>query len=143
MDVDEIKVVVHRALITRPPKFPTNGDRPTPPAAKVSAFEDYLLETAYIGAELEEALFWLEGLVAHFTEKIDRMTGYEVALPRKPKDRITQADILAAKRTTDPVSFDAGAEAKQLRASALRQIDRFRFEAQWVISRAYTLISGG
>jgi hypothetical protein len=102
-----------------------------------------LLETAYLGAELEEALFWLDGLVAHFTEKIDRMTGYEVALPRKPKDRLTQADITAAKRTVDPTSFDAGAEAKQLRASALRQIDRFRFEAQWTISRAYTMLSGG
>lgn len=142
MEIDEIRSVLHRALTTRPPKFSPNGDRPTAPAAKVSAFEDYLLETAYLGAELEEALFWLDGLVAHFAEKIDRMTGYEMALPRKPKDRITQADITAAKRTTDPVSFDAGAEAKQLRASALRQIDRFRFEAQWTISRTYTMISG-
>jgi hypothetical protein len=143
MELEEIRSVIGQALRTRPPKFTPNGDRPAPPAAKVSAFEDYLLETAYLGAELEEALFWLDKLVAHFTEKIDHLTGFEVALPRKPKDRITQADILLAKRTTDPVAFDAGAEAKALRVSALRQIDRFRFEAQWTISRTYTMISGG
>jgi hypothetical protein len=143
MEIDEIRSVLHRAMIMRPPKFSPNGDGPTPPSVKVSAFEDYLLATAYLGAELEEAVFWLEKLVAHFTEVIDHMTGFEVALPRKPKDRITQADILAAKRKIDPVNFDAGAEAKQLRASCLRQIDRFRFEAQWVMSRGYTFITGG
>lgn len=131
-----------RAMRARPPKFPTNSDRPTPPAVKVSALEEYLFETAYLGAELEEVLFALEGLVTYFADQIDRMTGYEMALPRKPKDRITQADITTAKRTTDPVSFDAAAEAKAMRGGVQRQIERFRFEAQYVVSRGYSMISG-
>ncbi|MFL5861068.1 MAG: hypothetical protein ACJ780_09845 [Solirubrobacteraceae bacterium] len=142
MELEEIRSAIARALRTRPPKFNSNGDRPVAPSLKVAAFEDYLLDTAYLAAELEESLFWLDKLVAHFTEQIDHMTGYEMALPRKPKDRITAAETLAAKRTTDPVTFEAGTEAKALRATALRQIDRFRFEAQFVISRGYTLITG-
>ena len=142
MDLEEIRSILDHALTTRPPKFASNGDRPTPPALKVSAFETYLLDTAYLAAELEESLFWLDKLVAHFAEKIDRMTGYEVALPRKPRDRLTAADIAGAKRTIDPTSFEAGVEAKQLRASVLRQIERFRWEAQWVISRSYTFVTG-
>jgi hypothetical protein len=138
VNVDEIRGALAGALPLRPPTF--NGEGPR---EKVGALEDYLLGSAAAAAELEEALHWLEALVAHFATQIDQMTGYEVALPRKTRDRLTKDDILQAKRIVDATPFDAGAEAKQLRASVLRQIERLRFEAQWVISRAYTMIAGG
>lgn len=140
MDIEDIKGALNRALQLRPPKW--DPREPSPPREKVAKLEDYLLESAYAAAELEESLHWLNSLVAHFTAKVEQITGYEVALPRKPRDRITQADINTAKRTVDPVTFDAGAEVRQLIESTRRQIERLRFEEQWVISRAYSMISG-
>lgn len=139
-DIEEIKQAVHDAVKVRPP---TNDDERLPPQAKVSLFEDYLLRSAWMRAELEECVFWLDATIAQLKATVESMTGYEALLPRKPQDRITQADINAAKAKVDPPTFEAGAEAKHLRAHALRQITRFEFEAQWVISRAYTMISGG
>lgn len=143
MTEDEIRATLAKALPMRPPRFGPNGGTPIGASAKISAMEDYLMESAYVAAELEEALHWADALVAHFAERIKKMTGYEVALPRKPRDRITQADIDHAKRLTEPTSFELGAEFKQLRTSILRQIERLRFEEQWVLSRGYTLITGG
>lgn len=143
MDVEDIKAALHTALPMRPPRFrPEEGAIAPSGGQKAAALEDYLLESAFVRAELEEALHWLDSLVAHFKAQVEQMTGYEALLPRKPQDRITQTDINTAKRGLNPVIFDAGAEAKQLRASVLRQIERFEFEAQWVVSRAYSMISG-
>lgn len=143
MDMEDIKGVLHTALPMRPPRFtPAEGAIAPSGGQKAAALEDYLLESAFVRAELEEALHWLDSLMAHFKSKIEQMTGYEALLPRKPQDRITQADINTAKRGLDPTTFDAGSEVKQLRASVLRQIERFEFEAQWVVSRAYSMISG-
>jgi len=143
MKIEDIKMALAIALPMRPPTFPLqNGNLPLAPAEKVAALEDYLLESAHQAAELEEALHWLDALVAHFQAQIDQITGYEVALPRKTRDRLTKDDILQAKRVVSPTAFDAGAEAKQLRTSVLRQIERLRFEEQWVVSRAYTMIAG-
>ena len=137
MNIEEIKGALAEALPLRPPTF--NGEGPR---EKIGALEDYLLGSAVVAAELEEALHWLDALVTHFAAQIDQISGYEVALPRKTRDRMTKDDILAAKRVVDPTSFDAGAEAKQLRVSVLRQIERLRFEEQYVVSRAYTMIAG-
>lgn len=138
MDMETIEAVLYHALRIRVPTF----NRDTPPREKVSALEDYLLESAFHGGELEEALFWTTELVAHFKTVIEGLDGYEVALPSKPQARLTEADVNRAKRITHPVPFEAGARARQLNTAVLRQIERLRFEAQWVISRAYTLISG-
>jgi hypothetical protein len=134
---EEIKLALTDSLPLRPPRFAHD----TPGRQKVSELEDYLLESAYRHAELEEALHWTMALIEHFKEKIENITGYEIALPRKPRDRITQADINAAKRTVDGTSFELGAEMKQLRDSILRQIARFEFEKE-VVSRAYSFITG-
>lgn len=139
LDIDGIKGILHNAVRLRPPKW----QDPTMTREKIEALENYLLESAYAAAELEECLHWLSAMVAHFKRVIDNMTGYEAALPSKSRDRLTQADINRAKRVVDPVSFDAGAEARHLQESCLRQIERLRFEEQWVISRAYTMITGG
>jgi hypothetical protein len=141
MDIDEIKAAINDALPLRPPKWDKLD--PPHPREKIELLEDYLLRSAYAQAELEEALHWLTGLVEHFKDKVAAIEGYEVALPNKRGDRLTQADINAAKRTVSPEVFECGAEARLLRETVLRQIERFRFEAQWVASRAYSMISGG
>jgi hypothetical protein len=135
--IEEINALIARVLPMRPPKFEadTNGRE------KVSRLEDYLLETAYAHAELEEALHWLSKVVERCQDEIAEITGYEVALPSKPQARITRDDVIAAKRKTKPQPFLAGAEAKHLRETVLRQIGRFEFEKD-VVSRAYTMISG-
>lgn len=139
MDADEIKAAVNTALPLRPPRW----DEHLPPARKIAELEDYLMTTAFAQAELEEARHWIDLLVKHFKKQVDDMTGYEPLLPAKRSERITKDDILQAKRRTDPLAFELGAEMRQLQVTTARQIDRLRFEAQWVVSRAYSLISGG
>lgn len=138
MEIGQIREAVNAALVLRSPLFAPG----TSPREKVTAIEDYLLKSAYTAADLEEALHYLDLLVEHFKDKVTRVTGFEVALPRKRTERITREDVLMAKRTVDPTTFEAGAECRQLRATALRQIDRLKFE-NGVVSRAYTVISGG
>jgi hypothetical protein len=139
MRLEQIEQALSGALVMRPPKFGPD----VAPAVKISALEDYLLASAWQHAELEEALHWAAALVEHLRLAIERMTGFEVALPAgKRADRITDRDVLAAKRALDPATFEAGARAKALRESIARQIARFEYETG-VISRAYTLISGG
>lgn len=139
MTIDEIDEIVSRAIELRPPRPRENY----PPSERVADIEDYLLESAFVHAELEEALVYLSKLVKHFKSVIDDMTGWEVALPNgKRGDRVTQADELRAKRKIDPASFDAGAHARELRDTVYRQTARFEYEAK-VLSRVYTLITGG
>lgn len=137
-DIGIIKDALLKALKLRPPVFESD----LPGRSKVSELEDYLLSTAWLRAELEEALHWVDLLMANIKAQVEEITGYEVLLPAKSRDRITQQDIVAAKRRTVPEVFEMGAEVKQLRVSIVRQIDRFEHEAQWVISRAYTMVSG-
>lgn len=141
MTIEEIEAVVAKVLPMRPPTFgPDTGG-----AEKVSKIEDYMLKAAYIHAELEEALYWLDALVEHFKGMVEQMTGWEVALPSgKRGDRVTRDDVLRAKRQCDPTTFNAGSRARQLRETIKRQINRLEYETGLgVMSRAYTLISGG
>jgi hypothetical protein len=138
MEIEAIRLAVTTALALKPPIFAPG----TAPAVKVRTLEDYLLQSAYVAADLEEALHYLDLLVDHFKDKVAQISGFEVALPRKRAERITREDVLLAKRTVDPTTFEAGAECRQLRATVVRQIDRLKFESG-VVSRAYTLISGG
>lgn len=142
MQIPEMEALLAQAVKLRPPRW---VEERLPPAVKIRDIEDYLMETAWMQAELEEALFWLGQLVAHFKGRVEQIVGYEVALPKgKRTERITQADVLAAKRTIDPEVFDAGSRARALREGCLRQIERLRWEAgQGPISRAYTVITGG
>jgi hypothetical protein len=142
LTMENLKARLQGALKLRPPKFEYEGADRTPTREKIDLLESYLLESAFVRAELEEALHYLASLVAHFKRKVDEITGFEALLPSKPRDRLTNADVNAAKRRVDPVSFECGAEAKQVMDSTLRQIERLAFEEQWVISRAYSMISG-
>lgn len=135
--VERIRKAVEDAVEMRPPKF----DLSTAPSEKIGILEDYLLKSAWQRSELEEALFRLDHMIDVFKAKIEAMTGYEVALPPKRSERITKEDVLRAKRTLDPVTFDVGAECRLLRATAIRQVVRFQDEYH-VVSRAYTLITG-
>lgn len=140
MTIEEIRDVLARALPMRPPTF---SDGTLPASRKIETLGDYLLESAYMQAELEEAYHYLSFTVETLKAKVERMEGWEAALP-SGSGRPSQAAVLTAKRIVDPATFEAGAEARQLRDSVKRQIDRFRFEAgQGPISRAYTLITGG
>lgn len=139
MTIEEIEAALAKALPLRPPTFSDDYH----PNVKIAALEDYMLQAAWHAAELEEALHWLVKLVEHFRKQVEEMTGYEVALPTgKRAERITKEDVLSAKRQLNPVVFDAGGHARMLRDSIRRQIDRFDREEK-IISRAYTLISGG
>ncbi len=137
MTIEEIEAVLDRALPMRTPRFPPD----TAPRVKVAELEDYLMESAYVHGELVSAGYWLDLLIDHFKEQIESMVGWEVALGGQPA-RATKEQVLAAKRQVDPVTFDAGARARRLRDGIRAQISRLEYETQ-VVSRAYTLISGG
>ena len=139
MELEQIEQALAAALVMRPPRFGPDDAG----ALKVSALEDYLLESAYAHADREAACYWLDELTEHFKAKVEQMTGWEMVLPSgKRADRATRQEVLSAKRQLDPVTFDAGARARLLREAIRRQIARFEFEST-VVSRAYTLISGG
>lgn len=137
MTLEEIRAALATALALKPPRWTED----TPPAVKIGLIETYLMESAYSGAELEEAVHYLDFTMAQLRQKIEQITGYEAVLPSKAADRITKADVIAAKRTLDPVTFDAGAEARQIRESLVRQLDRYEREAKGY-SRLYTVITG-
>lgn len=140
MNIDEIRAAVGVALRMRPPRFEQGAGG----AEKISALEDYLLESAYMQAELEEARHYLTYTVETLKQQIAEMTGYEALLPAKSQDRLTEADRNHAKAQAAPELFAAGKEARMLLETVKRQVERFRFEAgQGPISRAYTLITGG
>lgn len=139
MDLEAIRAALHTALPLRPPRWA--DDPGISGRVKVEKLEDYMLEAAWHHAELEEALHWLNAAHARFADEIEQLTGYETMLPRKPRDRLTQADTLAAKRMVAPATFSASKEVVQIRESVLRQIARFEFEKD-TMSRAYSLIAG-
>jgi len=138
MTTEEIEATLRAAVALRPPTWTPE----TAPAGKVDLIEDYLMRSAYSGAELEEAVAHLDATIALLLRQIEEMTGYEAVLPNKAGDRITKADVLAAKRQVYPAVFDAGAEARQLRESIVRQLYRYEREAK-TYSRLYTMITGG
>lgn len=139
--IDEIRGVLDEALVMRPPRRKDEPEQGT--KEFVSRLEDYLLESAYARANLEEARHYLALTLEHLRTELAEMTGYEALLPRKPQERITEADRNRAKAVARPDLVGAGKDAKLLLESVNRQLQRAEFEAQWVISRAYTMISGG
>lgn len=137
MTIAEIEAALARALPMRTPRFePT-----TAPGTKIAALEDYLLAAAFANGDLVEAAYWLDELVEHFKDQIEQMTGWQVALDGQPA-RATREQVLTAKRQVNPTVFEAGGHARRLRDAIRAQIVRFEREEK-VISRAYTLISGG
>lgn len=140
MKVEEIREALSEAMALKPPRrrdYPDEGR-----SAFVSRLEDYLLDTAYVHATLEEARHYLAFARERLLEEWEELAGWEQHLPRKPADRITEADRNRAKAFMYPDRYADGKEARMLLDSIKRQIDRFEWESQWIISRAYTMISG-
>lgn len=141
MNLDEIRATIADALPLRVPRFTAE----TPPKERVGALEDYLLGSAYMRGELIEARHWLRELEDALRQQIGELEGWEVMLPgrgAKPAGNPSKAHIQEAKQRAAPALFAAGREARKLLASVDDQIDRFEFEDKFVISRAYTFISG-
>lgn len=141
MDAELIKATLATSLAMRPPKW--DPEDPPGGAEKVGRLEDYMLQAAWMHAELEECLHNISAAIKLLQKQVDEINGWQVGLPSgTTASRATKAEVLTAKRQLEPDTFDAGAEAKQLRESIYRQINRFEHE-EVVLSRAYTLISGG
>lgn len=137
MTLDEIRDTLSRALPMRSPIFPDD----TPGGEKVPILENYMLAVAEINGELVEARHWLRLLIESLGEQWKNLQGWEVAL-RKARARATKEDIHAAKVVVSPQLYDAGREARRLKASVDDQIARFEREER-VVSRAYTMVVGG
>lgn len=141
MNINEIRDTLAQALPLRVRRF----DPDVPPREKVSRLEDYLLESAEHRGALVEARHWLREAEDVMRREIAALDGWEVFLPgrgAKPAGNPSKAHIEEAKERAAPALFDAAREVRKLRGSIDDQIDRLEFEAQFVISRAYTFISG-
>ena len=136
MTLDEIRAALNRALPMRSPVFAED----TPGGEKVPVLESYMLAVAEVNGELVEARHWLRLLIDDLGERWKNLQGYEVAL-RKARNRATKEEVHAAKVQIAPQLYDAGREARGLKASVDDQIARFEREER-VVSRAYTLITG-
>lgn len=140
MDLEEIRSTLAEALKLRVPRFSDEIG----PRERASALGDYLLISANVSGALVEARHWLRLLEEELAGKLRNLEGYEAALSAAghQKGAPTKSQIMQAKRLTAPHLFDAHAEGRNLRGSVDDQIERLKFEAQFVISRAYTIISG-
>jgi hypothetical protein len=138
MTLDEIRGVLAEAMAMRTPRKFTEQA----PKERVGALEDYLLESAYQRGALIEARHWLRELEDRLRQEADELQGWQAMLAGSATKVRTKAEIQAAKETAAPALFAAGREARKLRGSVDDQIDRFAFEDQFVISRAYSMISG-
>lgn len=139
MHLEEIEGILAAALPMRTPSFPEG----TRAAEKIPKLEDYMMASAQAAGELCEARHWLRLLDEKLRDDWTRVAGYEIALPSgKSRDRITKADVQAAKITVAPQLYDAGKRVVSLMASVEEQIARFEREEK-VVSRCYTMITGG
>lgn len=138
MTLDEIRTVLSEALIMRVPRFAPDDL----PKSRVSALEDYLLASAYQRGALIEARHWLRGLEEKLRQEIAELLGWQAMLPGVTSKAATKAEVQAAKESCAPALFAADRETRKLRGSVDDQIDRLAFEDQFVISRAYSMVSG-
>jgi hypothetical protein len=138
MTLEEIQQTIADALPMRVPHF----DADTPPRERVSKLEDYLLASAEQRGALIEARHWLRELEDNLRDQIDSLQGWQAMLQGSPRKVRTKTEIQQAKQAAAPALFSAGRVARKLRGSVDDQIDRFAFEDQFVISRAYSMISG-
>jgi hypothetical protein len=124
--IEQIRATIEKSLPLRIPMF----DPDTHPRVKMSALEDYILRTAHMRGELEEALHWAIEIGKQLRLDWDNHYGH-------------QAQVIDAKRRTGagPV-WDGMQEAKALVESLERQIRRLGGSDYDAASRAYTLMSG-
>lgn len=138
MTLDEIRTALFEAAKLRIPRF----DERDTTGMRVDKLESYLLTVAHTRGDLEEARLHMQQ-VLHGLDGLWRLvTGYDVHLPKATK-AATQAQIVEAKRLTDPDLFDQIVEAKWLIARLTEQINRLSHMGDdQIASRVYSLMAG-
>jgi hypothetical protein len=135
MDLAEARRRLESALPLRVPLMDPNKS----PGERISELEDYILQTAWHRAELEEALVWVLEAGKVLRLQWDGVKGWEVSVRGS---RPTQAQVEAAKAEIDPATHKALQEARFLVEALRRQITRLGGSDYDAASRAYTLLSG-
>jgi len=134
MTYEEVQEQLHVVSRLRMPEFPEDP----PVAEKISALEDYLLETARARGVLEEARLTLEDAYELIDEEWRDVEGYEVYLRGKPKS--TQEIDEAKREVNRDLFFSRRRCIKLLRqvGNQTRRLERDDAAA----SRAYTMLTG-
>lgn len=136
MTLQEIREVLERSLPLRIPLIdPTSASR-----ERIEALEDYILKTAHMRGDLEEAFHWCVEAGKLLRLEWDGLQGYENALPRKTT--YTKEQVDRAKRTVRPDLWTALQDARTLAVALERQIKRFGGSDYEAASRAYTMLTG-
>lgn len=137
MDTETMYARLKTAMPLRCPLFnPNVGGR-----EKVEKLEDYLAQTAYHRAELEEALYWAWEAEKVLRVKWDEIEGWQNLLPSRDRAKPTERQKTWAKGQVDPATFGALDRLKTLIAGLERQIKRLELDDKNT-SRRYSLLTG-
>jgi hypothetical protein len=128
--IQEIRRRLEAALPIRVPLFNPNLQG----REKVEQLEDYLAQTAWHRAELEEALYWAWETDKPLRETWEGLQGWQNLLPREQRSKPTAKAVAEAKRQIDGATYDALRDLKLL-------IKRLTLDDANT-SRRYSLLSG-
>lgn len=143
MTPDDARHTLLAAAKLRMPKF----DQRDGPGARIKKLEDYLLQTASTGADLEEARLHMQMALHALQEKWDAIpsAAWEIHAPAEGRAR-TKESIRQAKRLIGPdeeALYQGIIEATFLIARLTEQIQRLcRMGDDQVASRIYTMLAG-
>jgi hypothetical protein len=141
---EAVQLVFEAAKLRMPTfRYDPHGSEPAhSPQQKIIALEDYLLQSAAVRGQLEEARVYMNELQHTFVVEWEKLAGWEVNLPggKKLKDA-TQADIATAKRNARPDLWENLSDVKNALAQLGNQVRRLEHDDD-VASRAYTFIVG-
>jgi hypothetical protein len=140
VDLEQIEEILLAALKLRSPCFTARSGITV--REKIAELEDYLLKGAHVNGELVEVRHWLREVEEDLTDQWDGLVGWEINLGSAKVINATKQQILAAKIAAAPQLYAALRKARRLRESVVDQITRLEREEK-VMSRAYTMISGG
>jgi hypothetical protein len=135
--IQEIRRRLEAALPIRVPLFNPNLQG----REKVEQLEDYLAQTAWHRAELEEALYWAWETDKPLRETWEGLQGWQNLLPREQRSKPTAKAVAEAKRQIDGATYDALRDLKLLIDGLERQIKRLTLDDANT-SRRYSLLSG-
>lgn len=136
MELAEIRQKLYDAAKLRLPSFEEGMSA----SERVDKLEDYLLETARVRGDLEEARLYAHGALGNLKDQWNAIEGWEMQLRKGER---TQAAITEAKRKCRPDTYAAIEEAKWLIDRLTEQIKRFggTMGDDAVVSRAYTMMT--
>lgn len=138
MDVAAIRTTLFTAAKLRIPRFEEHESQ----GARIDKLESYLLSSAVVGGDLEEARLFCQQALHDLTKQWDHLQGWEIHLPASAKTRTGPA-IREAKRIFNPDLYDSIVEAQWLIARLSEQIHRLRkMGDDQVASRIYTMMGG-